>query len=31
MFYKMLKWFKNRFGSKKNRGGFDSDNPFLIL
>jgi len=32
MFNKMFKWIKNRFkGAKKVKGGFDMDNPFLIL
>jgi hypothetical protein len=32
MLNKMLKWIKRRFtGSKKTKGGFDLDNPFLIL
>ena len=31
MFYKVFRWIKSKFSSKKNKGGFDSDNPFLIL
>ena len=33
MLLKMLKWIKSKlaFGSKKAKGGFDKDNPFLIL
>ena len=30
MLYKMFRWIKNKFGGKK-KGGFDKDNPFLIL
>lgn len=35
MLYKMLNWFKACFSgsrsAKKEKGGFDKDNPFLIL
>ena len=31
MINKMFKWLRARFSSKKRKGVFDSDNPFLIL
>jgi hypothetical protein len=31
MLYKMFRWLKNKFSGRKTKGGFDKDNPFLIL
>jgi hypothetical protein len=31
MLYKMFKWLRAKFTAKKIKGGFDHDNPFLIL
>ena len=31
MLFKMFRWIKSKFSSKKGKGEFGEDNPFLIL